>query len=517
MATLDGLSGPPVVIGAGVAGMFAALKLAPMPVVLVSKALLGAESSSDLAQGGLAASLGSDDDPELHSADTLAAGAGLSDVAVTRRITRAAPAAIETLVRLGAKFDRDSVGRIALGLEAAHSRHRIVHAAGDRTGHELVHTLAAAVRATPSIEVLEGFEARRLVVQDGRVAGVLLAHAEHAVALATNRVLLATGGIGALFTDTTNSDGCFGQGLALAARAGATLANLEFVQFHPTALAVVRRPAPLVSEAVRGEGAVLVDETGARFLAGEPGAELATRDVVARGIWRHLAAGHQVYLDARRRPGALFAKRFPAITAFCAAAGIDPVRDLIPVRPAAHYHMGGVAVDREGRSSVAGLWACGEVACTGLHGANRLASNSLIEALICAEWVAASMGGASAAPTSRLPAMALPPHTDPAAVRSTISRGLGVERDGESLRATIRTLLPLARGSAAAADPALVGLMLGIAAWRRCESRGAHWRTDFQKPVPGFAQASRLSLAEALETTAGPVDQPVAPLVARSA
>jgi L-aspartate oxidase len=494
---LDALANRPVIVGAGVAGLMTALRLAPEPVVLLSKAPLGAESSSAWAQGGVAASIGEDDDPALHLADSLAAGDGLCDRAIARRIIEAASDAIENLLRLGVRFDRSADGAMALGLEAAHSRRRIVHAEGDGTGREIMRALVEAVRRTPSITILEGFEARRLIVEDGVVSGVLVASRDGVAHLATSRVVLATGGIGGLFAQTTNPDGCFGQGLALAARAGAALADLEFIQFHPTALAGPSRPAPLVSEAVRGEGAVLVDETGHRFLANEPGAELAPRDVVARGVWRHVAEGHTVFLDARQRPGARFAERFPAITAACRAAGIDPARQPIPIRPAVHYHMGGIAVDAEGRSTIPGLWACGEVASTGLHGANRLASNSLIEAVVCAGWVAASVAAAGTRRRILSPAVEPPPAPDPSTVRSVLSRGVGVLRDEAGLSSTVRALLPRACGSHADADPALVGLLIAVAALRRRESRGAHWRTDFPSR-DAVARRSILHLDDAL-------------------
>jgi L-aspartate oxidase len=497
---LAALADRPVVIGAGIAGLMTALHLAPEPVVLLSKGPLGADSSSAWAQGGLAASIGEDDDPALHLGDTLAAGAGLCDGEIADRITRAAPAAIDELSRLGVRFDRRADGVLALGLEAAHSRRRIVHAIGDGTGREIVRALVEAVRRRPSIAVLEGFEAARLSVEDGAVAG-LLAVARGAPAMVrTGRVVIATGGIGGLFAQSTNPEGCFGQGLALAARAGAALANLEFIQFHPTALAGPVRPAPLVSEAVRGEGAILVDETGRRFLADRPGAELAPRDAVAREVWRRLAEGHTVFLDARRKPGARFAELFPAVAAACRSAGLDPATQLIPVRPAVHYHMGGVAVDAAGRSTVPGLWACGEVACTGLHGANRLASNSLIEATICAGWVAEGVAGATLSAGvrgRRREADRPPPAPDPSAIRGALSRGVGVLRDEAGLQATISALLPLACGSGPASDPASVGLMIAVAAWRRRESRGAHWRTDFPSR-DAVARRSTLRLDDAL-------------------
>jgi L-aspartate oxidase len=511
---LSALAGRPVIIGGGLAGLMTALRMAPLPVVLVSKAPLGAQASSAWAQGGLAASLGDDDDPALHLADTLGAGDGLCDTQAAGQIVRAAPAAIDSLSRLGVAFDRTAEGALSLGLEAAHCRRRIVRAGGDRAGAELMRALIRAVHRTPSITVIEGVEARRLSVEDNAIGGVLAAGPSGPLVFATQRVVLATGGIGGLFLDTTNPGGCFGQGLALAARTGAELGDLEFIQFHPTALDGPERPMKLVSEAVRGEGAVLVDETGRRFLANQPGAELAPRDVVARGIWRHIATGHRVFLDAREKPGADFARRFPAIAGFCHAAGIDPATQPIPVRPAAHYHMGGVAVDAAGRSSVTGLWACGEVACTGLHGANRLASNSLTEAVVCAGWVAESVAGAFAGPAPTPISTLLPPPPDPTAVTSIMSRGAGLMRDREGLQEAARALLPLATGHSAASDPAAVALMIVVAALRRQESRGAHWRLDFPQRASD-ARRTTLSLAETI-AAAREIEEKFAP-TARSA
>ena len=490
------LAGQPVIIGGGIAGLTTALHLAPEPVLLLSRSPLGADASSAWAQGGLAASLGEDDDPALHLADTLAAGDGLCDAQAARRIVYAAPTAIEDLARLGVRFDRTPAGALRLGLEAAHSRRRIVHAGGDGSGREVMRALVAAVRSTPTIEVIEGVEARRLVVEDGRVTGVLASCSTGPAFLATGRVVLATGGIGGLFLDSTNPLGSCGQGLALAARAGAVLADLEFIQFHPTALDGPRRPMPLISEAVRGEGAALVDETGRRFLAGVRGAELAPRDIVARAVWKHLADGHRVFLDVRERPGAAFAQHFPTIASACSKVGIDPARDLIPIRPAQHYHMGGVAVDLGGRTSVQGLWACGEIASTGLHGANRLASNSLTEAVVCARWVAESVAaspydGGKPAVAHDLPAQ------DPKLVRPLLSHCLGVMRDGEGLKETARALLPLLQRHGAASDPAAVGLVFAVAALLRRESRGAHFRTDFPHHA-AVARRSQITLDAAI-------------------
>ena len=495
---LHDIGGRPVIIGAGLAGLMTALRLSPEPVVVLSKAPVGMEASSAWAQGGIAAAVGPDDDPALHLADTLTAGDGLCDAEVVSRIVHAGAETVERLIRLGARFDRGADGALRLGREAAHGRRRIVHAAGDGTGWEILRAVTEVVRATPSITVLAGVEARRLLVQDNAVAGVLANGQSGTRLLSTDRVVIATGGAGGLFLHTTNPTGSFGQGLALAARAGAALRDMEFVQFHPTALDGNTYPLGLVSEAVRGEGAVLIDETGRRFMEDMPGAELAPRDVVARAVWRYLADGHWVFLDARKALGSRFARHFPKIAALCRAAGLDPAEQPIPVRPAAHYHMGGIAVDAAGRSTVAGLWACGEAACTRMHGANRLASTSLLEAAVCAGWVAEDVAGIAPTRVRRPPAMMLPPAADPAPVRPILSRAAGVLRSRETLAEAVAALLPLALSGGAAADPASVGLMIVLAALRRRESRGAHCRTDFPDHDDAQAQSRTLCLDDAL-------------------
>ncbi|MGQ0444580.1 MAG: L-aspartate oxidase [Beijerinckiaceae bacterium] len=491
-------SGACVIIGGGLAGLTAALSLAPRPVLVLSKAPIGFESSSVLAQGGIAASLGPDDDYSLHLADTLKAGDGLCDEPVARAILKAAPAAIGELIGRGVRFDRNGEGQLALGLEAAHSRKRIVHAGGDCSGREIMRPLIRLARETPSITLIEGFMARRLLVEDNTVTGVVAEGPRGQAVFTAECAVIATGGIGGLFQHGTNPAGSWGEGLALAAKAGAVTADLEFIQFHPTALDSASFPLKLISETVRGEGAILIDETGHRFMAGVPGAELAPRDVVARAVWRHMAAGHRVFLDARDVPGLDFARRFPAITGFCRAAGIDPVTEPIPIRPAAHYHMGGIAVDLAGRTSAEGLWACGEAACTGLHGANRLASNSLLEAAVCGRLVAESIAGTT---PRRLRKICAGPRavaaSDPRPARKIISRAAGVLRDGEGLAAAAAELLPLAAERGEASDPACVALIIVIAALRRRESRGAHARTDFPNRAT-HAQRSTLRLDEAI-------------------
>jgi len=483
---------PPIIIGAGLAGLMAALHLAPQRVVLLTRAPLGEQAASGWAQGGLAAAIAADDSTDLHLADTLEAGDGLCDAQVARRIIEAAPALVEELTRLGARFDRDGSGAILLGLEAGHSRRRIVHAMGDASGAEILRAVIEAVRKSGHVDVMEACTATRLLLRDGRIAGVLASGPGGPFIVRSSRVVIATGGLGGLYLHTTNPAGATGQGLVLAARAGAALADLEFVQFHPTALDVGLDPMPLVSEAVRGEGATLIDETGARFMAGQGRAELEPRDVVSRAVWRHMQAGHRVFLDARGALGPRFARRFPGINAACGAAGIDPATQPIPVRPAAHYHMGGISVDARGRSTVPGLWACGEAASTGLHGANRLASNSLLEAAVTGQEVARDIAGTVARRTAPLAPAVGPQRPDASPVRPILSRHAGVLRDAQGLAHAASALTVLAERDGASADPALLGLMMVTAMQRRTESRGGHARTDFPQAVP--AEKLRLTL-----------------------
>ena len=473
------LTGRVAIIGSGIAGLVTALALAPKPVVLVTQGRLGQGGSTALAQGGIAAAIGPGDNPALHLADTLAAGAGLCDPAIAETILRQAGEAIDFLERHGARFDRDATGAPVLGLEAAHGHRRILHAAGDGSGAEIVRAMVVAVRRCASVAILENTSARRLLTRDGAVGGLLLQHDGAGMVLPAGQVVMATGGIGGLYDATTNPVGNWGQGIMLASRAGAALADMEFVQFHPTALAVGRGRLPLISEAVRGEGAILINDRGERFLAGHPEAELAPRDIVARAIHAEMAKGRQVFLCAGQDID--FPARFPAITALCHAAGIDPAREPIPVRPAQHYHMGGIRADAFGRSSLRGLWAVGECAATGLHGANRLASNSLLEAAVMGLNAARDIA-ASPASHSVMPAMPnQPPVADPAAVRAITSRHLGILRNGASLHAAIAGLLPLALGGGESSDPAITALSIAVFAVLRRESRGAHAHTDFPR------------------------------------
>ena len=361
-----------IIAGGGLAGLFCALKLSPRPVTVISAAPLGEGASSAWAQGGIAAAVAEGDSAEAHAADTIAVGGGIVDEDVALGLAREAGARIHDLLAYGVPFDRDLEGKLAVGREAAHSARRIVHVQGDMAGKAIIAALIEAVRKTPSIRVIEGYVAEALLTDDNSVSGLQARKAGDAtskpITIPSSAVVLATGGIGHLYAVTTNPAEASGLGLAIAARAGAIIADPEFVQFHPTAIMVSRDPAPLATEALRGEGATLVNDSGERFmLALNPLAELAPRDIVARGVFAEIAAGRGAFLDATQALGARFAEKFPTVYASCLAAGIDPAKQPIPIAPAAHYHMGGVAVDRQGRTSIKGLWAGGEVSSTGAH------------------------------------------------------------------------------------------------------------------------------------------------------
>lgn len=513
-------AGGALIVGAGLAGLFAALKLAPRPVTVLTPDPLGEGASSAWAQGGVAAAVGAGDSPEDHAADTLRAGAGIVDAAAADMTTREALDRIDDLARMGAPFDRGPNGEYVLSREAAHSRPRVVRVAGDRAGRAIMDTLIKAVADTPSIRVIEGVIAVDLAVEGGRVCGVFARRAGDRYAapilFRSKATVLAAGGSGGLYKVTTNPPRVRGQAVGMAARAGAEIADPEFVQFHPTAILCGQDPAPLATEALRGEGAILVNESGLRFMPDiHPDAELAPRDIVARAIFREIQAGRRVFLDSRPALGDRIVDLFPTVAASCAAAGIDPVRDPIPVAPATHYHMGGVAANAHGRASSPGLWVCGEAACTGLHGANRLASNGLLEALVFADRVAADLSSEipSAAGASLPPAPAnwrgehrLRRLSAVESLRAVMSRHVGVERDADGLRAALRDIAKLERTAEGVSRSFLnmtsAATLITAAALQRTESRGGHFRTDFPAPDPQWARRTRITLQEALSLRA---------------
>jgi L-aspartate oxidase len=509
------LTGNIVIVGGGLAGLFCALKLAPRPVTVISAAPLGQGASTAWAQGGIAAAVAEGDSAEAHAADTIAAGAGLVDEGIALGLAREAGARIHDLLHYGVPFDRDLEGKLAVGREAAHSARRIVHVRGDMAGKAIISALIEAVRRTPSIRVIEGFAAEALLTEDGAVTGLQLRRVGDITAkpltMAARAVVLATGGIGHLYAVTTNPAEAGGLGLAIAARAGAMIADPEFVQFHPTAIMVGRDPAPLATEALRGEGATLINDSGERFmLALHPLAELAPRDIVARGVFAEIAAGRGAFLDATAALGSHFGEKFPTVHASCIAAGIDPAKQPIPVAPAAHYHMGGIAVDAHGRTSLKGLWAGGEVSSTGAHGANRLASNSLLEAVVYAARIAKDIDGHIIAARARLQGAsvsqrncAMPPPIE-ANLRAMMTSHVGVIRDGEHLAEAVRSFAAIERdtGNIALRNMATTALLVATSAWARRESRGAHYRIDYPTDKTALAHRTMTTLAAAREIAA---------------
>jgi len=541
-----------LVLGSGVAGLTAARTAAEagLSVTVLTKGELAA-SATRYAQGGVAAALSPSDSPELHFSDTLSAGGGLCDPEAVRVLVGEGPTRLRELMALGAAFDRAGDGSpgapLALAREGGHSLARVVHAGGDATGHEVERALVVATAGHPGVTVQEGWLALSLYVEDGRVAGAVgvASHSAAPVVMKARHVVLACGGAGQLYSVTTNPALSTGDGVAMALAAGAAVADIEFMQFHPTALHHPVMPRPLLSEALRGEGAVLRDEQGVAFMAAEhPLADLAPRDVVSRAIARRLVDRglDHLWLDATSIED--FPKRFPTIWAHCRDAGLDPTREWLPVAPAAHYHCGGVVTDVDGAASLPGLWACGEVACTGIHGANRLASNSLLEGLVFGHRVGAAIaaGRTGPEPTGAMrgvpldeppaPGGALSPQTPlsppvdnsqhVAGLRDRLQRDMttfaGVLRDGDGLARAAASVA----GIEAAANPEsadgqggpepralaelhsllAVGRAVVLAAIERHESRGCHHRLDFPEPHQPLERIVHFGLARRVRVPA---------------
>ena len=483
----------PLIVGGGLAGLSAALEAAPRRTLVVTPAPLLQACSSAWAQGGVAAALSDGDAPALHAADTEAAGVGLVEAEAARLLTADGRTTVEWLASLGAPFDRDAAGGFSVSLEAAHSRARVARVGGDGAGRAILSALVAAARAAPHIEIWEDGRLRGLIQDDeGRVRGALIERAGRMVEVRAPAVVLATGGAGGLFARTTTPASLLGEGMALAYRAGAEILDPEFVQFHPTAMDVGLDPMPLATEALRGEGARLIDGEG-RFLLGEAAdADLQPRDVVARAVHAARANGRGAFLDARTAIGEDFPHAFPAVFAACMRAGLDPRQSPIPVAAAAHYHMGGIAATADGRTSLPGLFAVGECAATGVHGANRLASNSLLEAAAFGRRTgrAAAAERATSGPAHPSHPPADLPASDLARLRRTMSDEVGVVRDAAGLTRALDVIGALERKTPGAL-PLTAARLITEAALARRESRGGHYRSDYPAAA-GTARHTRL-------------------------
>ncbi len=502
-----------VIVGGGLAGLFCALKLSPRPVTIIAAAPIGKGASSAWAQAGIAAAVSPGDTVEKHVADTIAAGDGIVDVAIARLMASEAAERIHDLLEFGVPFDRDLEGRLQTSREAAHSENRVVRVKGDMAGRAIMEALVSAVKATPTIRLMEGYVAEEITVE-GRFLTGLIARPEggkspRRILFPARAVVMAAGGIGHIYEITTNPSEARGGGIGMAARAGAVIADPEFVQFHPTAINVGKDPAPLATEALRGEGCTLHNSAGERFMkALHPDAEMAPRDVVARGIFAEVMAGRGAFLDCRTAVGGHFAEEFPTVYGYCRDAGIDPVKDMIPVIPAAHYFMGGILTDADGRSSLDGLWACGEVTSTGAHGANRLASNSLLEAVVFAGRIAQNIGGLLPDPRtnawldrSGLNNDAESADDGPAMreLRAIMSAKIGVIRDGEGMREAVKQIDMLERNNRSRrfANTLTTAKIIAISALRREESRGGHFRSDFPLAREEWRHRTFINLKEA--------------------
>ena len=489
-----------VIVGGGVAGLTVALNIAPRKVCVITKNSLGVNTSSSWAQGGIAASISKEDSNENHINDTLNTAKGLADKNVVKMVINESLNVVNDLENIGVKFDKNEDGSFNLGLEAAHSHRRILRSKGDSSGIEIMRGLIEEVKRSDHITVLENVSIDRIISEENQIYGVIGRFTDenipnNHVVIQCPEVVLATGGLGGIFSNTTNPRTSFGEGIALAAQAGAILTDMEFIQFHPTGIDFGLDPTPLATEAIRGEGAYLVNQNDERFMLNQhPDKELAPRDLIAQNIFNQTEKGNSVFLDCRHM-SKNFETRFPQVYNYCKKANLDPRNDLIPVIPVAHYHIGGVKTDLSGKSSVEGLWCCGEVASTGIHGANRLASNSLLESLVFGKIVAnqinqKNMKVIDTPLTSKL----IKTYKEKTKskirakkyiwqLRSSMMRNLGIVRNQRSIIRGLFDILKIERESkglsAKLNDMILVSKFIILGAYKREESRGCHLRSDY--------------------------------------
>jgi len=507
-----------VVVGSGISGLMVAISLYPRKVTLVTKKKLGEMSSSAWAQGGIAAAVGTDDHPDIHYADTIKASSGLNNKDAVRMITSEALDIIQFLEKINIQFDKDTNNNFYLSIEAAHSKRRVLKINGDQSGKFIVQKLIEHAKSQEHITFVEDVSVDHIIQKDNACEGIV-GHinkqgiVDNFVFLQAPNVVLATGGIGSIYAYTTNPRDIYGEGVAMAARAGAQLSDMEFVQFHPTALDIGLDPAPLLTEAIRGEGAYLVDENKNRFMSAiHPDKELAPRDIVARAIFREKEKGRSTFLDCRHFKENSFKTMFPTAYEFLTKAKIDSEKDLIPIIPAAHYHMGGVKVDLTGQTSVEGLWACGETSSTGAHGANRLASNSLLEAFVFARKIAETI---NSKPINKTKLQKInienyfPKEKTISKVRakkyiwqlrSNMTRNVGLERSQQSLNQALVEFDRIERESkhlsAKLKDMILVSRLITYAAIQRNESRGTHCRNDFPQTSIKYNRSNEFNVQD---------------------
>ena len=529
-----------VIVGGGVAGLTVALNLAPRKVCVITKSSLGVNTSSSWSQAGIAASIDKDDSNQQHLDDTLKTAKGLADETIVKKIVSESSNVIKDLENIGVQFDKNQDGSFNLGLEGAHSHKRIVGSKGDSSGIEIMRGLINEVKQSEHITILENVSIDSIMHEDNTIYGVIGRFTNqnipnNHVVIQSSHIVLATGGLGGIFANTTNPRSSYGEGIALAAQVGATLSDMEFVQFHPTGLDFGLDPTPLATEAIRGAGAHLVNQNNERFMLGvHPEVELAPRDIIAQNIFQQLDRGNSVFLDCRNNIGGNFELQFPQVHSYCVKADIDPVKDLMPIIPVAHYHIGGVKTDLTGRTSVAGLWCCGEVAATGVHGANRLASNSLLEALVFGKIVAQEINKEPFKQQSDIVSSSfIKTYKEKTRskirakkfiwqLRSTMMRNLGIVRNQTSILKGLTEIIRIERESrglsAKLNDMILVSKFIIVGAMKRVESRGCHLRYDYPNEDPNFLKhidQSQVSLEEDLKLILSEKEFPIEKSIAK--